>query len=48
MIARWLSLAALLALSACKPEAEPPPPLRPVLSVKADVLTRATEAGIGG
>ena len=42
MIARWLSLAAVLALSACKPEAEPPPPLRPVLSVKADVLTRAT------
>jgi len=42
MIARWFGLAALLALSSCKPEAEPPPPLRPVLSVKAEVQTRAT------
>jgi RND family efflux transporter MFP subunit len=41
-LSRWLSLTALLALSACKPEAEPPPPLRPVLSVKAEVRTRET------
>jgi RND family efflux transporter MFP subunit len=39
MIARLLAFAALLALGACKPEAEAPPPIRPVLSVKAEVRT---------
>lgn len=42
MIARRLAVAALLAvpLLGCKKEAEAPPPVRPVLSTKAEVRTR--------
>jgi RND family efflux transporter MFP subunit len=40
MIARSIATIALLALAGCKPEAEGPPPIRPVLSVKAEVRTK--------
>jgi RND family efflux transporter MFP subunit len=42
MIVRCFAVAALLMLAGCKPEAEGPPPVRPVLSVKAEVRTRET------
>lgn len=42
MIDRTLAVMALLLLIGCRPEAEDPPPIRPVLSVKAEVRTRET------
>ena len=43
-----LSLLALFALSGCKPEADGPPPVRPVLSIKAEPRTRETLGPFAG
>lgn len=48
MIARALLFVALLALASCKPEAEGPPPVRPVLSVKAELRTHQTLGPFAG
>lgn len=48
MIARSLVLLALLALASCKPDAEGPTPIRPVLSVKAEVRTQETLGPFAG
>ena len=48
MIARALALLALLALAGCKPEADGPPPVRPVLSIKAEPRTRETLGPFAG
>jgi RND family efflux transporter MFP subunit len=48
MTARWLAAVALLSLAGCKPEAEGPPPIRPVLSVKAEVRTQETLGPFAG
>src|SRR5687767_2922519 len=41
MTARGLACLARLPLSACKPEPEGPPPVRPVLSITAELRTSA-------
>ena len=48
MIARRLALLALLALASCKPEAEGPPPVRPVLSIKTEVRAQETLGPFAG
>lgn len=47
-LARGLAIIALLAVASCKPEAESPPPVRPVLSVKAEVRTQETLGPFAG
>jgi RND family efflux transporter MFP subunit len=48
MTARRLAVLLLLALAGCKPEAERPPPIRPVLSVTAEVRTHETLGPFAG
>ena len=45
---RALLLIALLALAGCKPEAEEPEPVRPVLTVEAKVRTQETFGPFAG